>query len=337
MVLEKARGRYVSLDVLKTIAAFMVCYQHACGTGILSGYILAAARIAVPLFVMITGFFYEDTRSNGHEKKQLIKFLKIAVEMFAMYFLVDIAFNVVSGNLKGYLFRYVDLSLWLKFVVFNTPLTAGHSWYMWAMIYVLLFFFWLPSINRNKLFRIVFITLPLILVPLFSKYSLFFCQNQIPADLYRNSIVPVIAYFLIGIVIRENSDKIISLPFRSRLAIAVVALVGLIIERTVLLEIQGSDYKSGSYFMTAFLAIAFFIVFLDLGRVQKGNLLAEFGKKYSLNFYIIHQVFVKIETKIFDVNTVWQYAGVLFVATAGIIAVIIWDCVKNKMFNKVRL
>lgn len=84
------KQRYASLDILKTVAAFMVCYQHSCGSGTLSGYLLAVSRIAVPLFVMITAFFYQDTCKNRHEGKQILRFIKIALEMFVIYFIVDL-------------------------------------------------------------------------------------------------------------------------------------------------------------------------------------------------------------------------------------------------------
>lgn len=326
--------RYSSLDILKTIAAFMVCYQHACGTGILYGYFLAVARIAVPLFIMITGYFYQDTCNHRHERSQIVKFLKIAIQMFVIYFCVDFLFNGVTGNLKTYLLSYLDSKLWCRFLIFNTPLTAGHSWYMWAMIYVLTLFLLVPGIKNNKIFRTVFTLMPLAAVPLLSKYYFFFSETPFPADFYRNSIIPVLSYFIIGIMIRKNNECILKFSLPLRLGAVCISLLGLILERAILLNVQRMDFKSGSYFFTAILAVAVFVLFLDLGKVDYNALLAVFGRKYSLNFYIIHQIFVKVETKLFDVNTAWQFVGVAFVTVITVLVIVSCDKIKTKMIKE---
>lgn len=65
---DKIKPRSNSIDVLKGIAALLVCYQHAYGTYGISDYILAISRIAVPLFVMITGFFYYSSMAGATRK-----------------------------------------------------------------------------------------------------------------------------------------------------------------------------------------------------------------------------------------------------------------------------
>lgn len=326
--------RYVSLDILKAIAAFMVCYQHACGTGILSGYFLAVARIAVPLFIMVTGYFYEDTCNHRHERRQIVRFLQIAIQMFVIYFCIDFLFNGVTGNLKTYLLSYLDSKLWCRFLIFNTPLTAGHSWYMWAMIYVLILFLIVPGIKDNKIFRTVFTVIPLVAVPLLSKYYVFFNETSCPADLYRNSVVPVLSYFILGIMIRKNYEHILKFSLLLRLSAASISLLGLIVERAILLNVQRMDFKSGSYFFTAILAVAVFVLFLDLGKVDYNSLLAVFGRKYSLSFYMLHQIFVKIETKLFDVDTAWQFVGVAFVTVITVLVIVSWDKIKSQMIKE---
>ena len=69
------KNRINSLDSLKAIAAFLVCYQHACGTGFLANSLLSIAKIAVPLFIMITGYMYKDTVAVKREKNQIKRLL----------------------------------------------------------------------------------------------------------------------------------------------------------------------------------------------------------------------------------------------------------------------
>ncbi|MFV8815028.1 acyltransferase family protein [Aerococcus urinaeequi] len=52
--------RYSSLDGMKTIAAFLVICIHIPFPGEVGQIITAIARIAVPFFFMVSGFFASD-------------------------------------------------------------------------------------------------------------------------------------------------------------------------------------------------------------------------------------------------------------------------------------
>ena len=100
--------RVYSLDALKAVAAFMVCYQHACGTGYFSEYILLICKVAVPVFILITGFMYRDTVQHGNVKKQIVKFFVIAVEMELFWFLADSVYHFLKHDISAYLSRFIN-------------------------------------------------------------------------------------------------------------------------------------------------------------------------------------------------------------------------------------
>lgn len=79
-----AVDRNPSIDFIKGIAALMVCYQHSCGEEGVAGYLLAIARSAVPLFIMITGYLYPDTLIRGKQKEQIVRFLRISIQIVAL-------------------------------------------------------------------------------------------------------------------------------------------------------------------------------------------------------------------------------------------------------------
>ena len=62
------KQRNLKIDQLKCLSAFLVIYVHCSPTGTIGENISAIARIAVPIFFIITGYFYEF--SNQREKKQ---------------------------------------------------------------------------------------------------------------------------------------------------------------------------------------------------------------------------------------------------------------------------
>lgn len=53
-------NRRKGIDILKCLCAFLVVCIHAPFPGIIGEYFIALARIAVPTFFMISGYFFED-------------------------------------------------------------------------------------------------------------------------------------------------------------------------------------------------------------------------------------------------------------------------------------
>ena len=72
-------NRNYGLDLLKAICAFMVVSIHSPFPGLLGDIFIPLARIAVPIFFMITGYYYSHTKEHKKEKKQIIKLLKLCV------------------------------------------------------------------------------------------------------------------------------------------------------------------------------------------------------------------------------------------------------------------
>ena len=58
--------------------------------------------------------------------------------------------------------------------------------------------------------------------------------------------------------------------------------------------------------------------------------IATFGRKYSLIFYIIHPLFSRIEYKIFDMNSLQQYLGYIFVVLGSLTFSILYVTMKEK-------
>ena len=67
----KTEGRYGGLDILKSICAFLIVNIHAPFPGEAGAYFLSLTRMAVPVFFMITGFFYDNVRSRGRVNAQI--------------------------------------------------------------------------------------------------------------------------------------------------------------------------------------------------------------------------------------------------------------------------
>ncbi len=327
--------RLYSFDALKTLAACMVVFQHACGYGFISEYILAIVRIAVPLFMMITGYFYIDTASRGNEKKQIVKFTRIAVEMCLFYFAVAICWNLISGNISAYLKEYLKLSSWVNFLVFNDPIPADLSWYMWAMIYVLLLMYVFPDIYKNKIIRRTLIFVCTAASLILGKYSILFFDREFLTIYTRNAWTIGIPSFLLGVEIKEYSERIRKIERRKLILFVVGFIILNIVERTVLIHCNINASRD-IYICTTLLAVAVFDLFLSFSNMTQDNGMVKFGIKYSLALYVIHSFFVKFEVRIFDMNSYQQVFGIIFVFVVSSLSAVFGVNIKDKLIRGLR-
>ena len=63
--------RYDGFDILKCLAALSIICIHAPFAGEFGKYVTAVARFGVPVFLMITGYFFSSTINNNREFKQI--------------------------------------------------------------------------------------------------------------------------------------------------------------------------------------------------------------------------------------------------------------------------
>ena len=65
-----------SIDNLKAICTFLIVCIHVPFPGEIGAYFITLTRIAVPIFFMITGFFYLDIIFYHKEVKQIKKIFR---------------------------------------------------------------------------------------------------------------------------------------------------------------------------------------------------------------------------------------------------------------------
>ena len=74
------QSRADNIDILKVICAFLIVCIHVPFPGRVGAYFTSLTRIAVPIFFMITGYFYSDTVARHKEKQQIKKIFCLVVE-----------------------------------------------------------------------------------------------------------------------------------------------------------------------------------------------------------------------------------------------------------------
>ena len=203
--------RNTGLDFLKFICSFLIICIHAPYPKTTGVIMTSLSRIAVPVFFMITGYFYGMVKESGGKIRQIKKIAKLLVGANALYFFYGWFKNIINGKeIMGFLSSLFNLKSMFKFVVLNESPISFHLWYLCAIVYVLIIvYFFEKKWKREKLYP--FIPVLLLTDLVLGKYSRLILGIELPFILVRNFLCVGLPYFLIGDILSMNKTKIKSL------------------------------------------------------------------------------------------------------------------------------
>ena len=284
------QSRADNIDILKALCAFLIVCIHVPFPGKVGAYFTTLTRVAVPVFFMITGYFYSDTVARHKEKHQIKKIGGLIIEANIIFFIWNITLSILKGDsIVTYVQSIFTGKNMLEFVVLNKSPLAGHLWYLGAILYVLIIAFLVDKFNCREI--LYYLTSALLIADLvLGKYSLLIFHREFPYILVRNFLCVGIPYFCIGDLIRE---KRCSEKWNKKLlqVLIVIFAITSLAERFILVN-AGLNATRDHYISTTFLAICLFVYTLKSDWNNKG--LTVIGRKYSTWLYIVHPIFITV-------------------------------------------
>ena len=311
------RKRLDGLDFLKFICCFMVICLHIPFTRAVSGIITPLSRIAVPIFFMITGYFYSATSETKKEKKQLLKIARIFFWANTLYLIYSCSVNLIKGESVAKDFTLINFC---KFIFLNESPFGGHLWYLGAILYVLIIiYFFEKRYSRDKLYFLIPFLLLFDLV--FGKYSLLFIRKEIPFIFVRNFLFVGLPYFLIGDIIFKRRITIA----RKHLLILICIFASTTLIERYLLNTFNLNVTRDHYISTSFLAVFTFMLACHYGNNPHSKIYKKccsIGANLSLDIYIIHPIIISalaIIVQLIDSQTI----NTLYVHTAPFVVFVV--------------
>lgn len=284
--------RYYGLDFLKAIAAFMVVSLHCPFPGIIGEYFNAIARIGVPIFFLISGFFAYKENINENVQSKLKK--KILHHLL-IFLLVELAYIIIYAIRNG-ISDFVSNFFTFDFLVANFKF-GGHLWFMRALIYIEVGLYFFPKLLRSK--KIVYL-LPVVWLSdvLFIKYSNILFGWSIPQP-YNEFLTKYLGcaflFYFTGMAIRRNWTAIknwLGCSFILILLLWICVLIANLAEFHIL-NAYSVNQMPANYISTLFLSILSFLIALKWNGDNKLYLLiSSVGKKHSMYIYYWHPLIV---------------------------------------------
>lgn len=248
--------------------------------------LIPICRVAVPVFFIITGYFfgYEiDKDKKIKIRNKMVRIAKLSLFAFGLYLI----FSFLTCILKPEKFiDYLEVTYWTEMIIFgNVP--AVHLWYLIALLQSLGFIYICCNFKKTK-WLYWLIPIGLLLNLLFGSYNFI-----IPDDIFsnnlllsRNALTVGMPCILIGMLIRRVEPN---LPSQRRIVvITITGLIGLYIE-TIILEKVFPPKMGDIILLTIPVATTVFIYFLRLDLSKSSSYrIASWGRAYSLDIYIWH-------------------------------------------------
>jgi len=178
--------RTSSFDSVKAVAAYLVIFLHWETENLSGRFIHLLASMAVPLFFMISGYFFLKLKEKKKVVGQLVKLFRLTLFAYFFYFLLFWYRNHGVSALSD----WFSLDRFAFYVVICDTRLGFHLWYLNSIIFVLSVVY-LFSIKFNV--RILYYLLPILLA-----IPWFVVIKGLPYEYARNIFIPGVSFFLLG-------------------------------------------------------------------------------------------------------------------------------------------
>lgn len=320
------------------IAAFFVVMIHNTGSFMYSD-INCLYRFAVPVFFIISGYFYcvPKEKKKARIKKIFILTMVTNIAFFLFYMVVSLK----DAGIVNYLAKTFTIENTLKFVFLNASPFSEHLWFLSALLYCMIIDYFLSEfLTKRKKLCIVLIVALLLCDLIFGKYSLLLFNTEFDIVYLRNFIFVGIPYFYIGKLFNSVDVNKIRINNISLMLLMVLFCATTMLEKHTLMYFN-LDATREQFLSTTLFSIAIFMLVLKNPLENTGRLLgyiAYSGRKYSLAIYVIHPVLIFAGNFVVKhlgttLNTVYSFVSGLVLFFASWVIAIVYYRLKDKIYK----
>ena len=205
-------SKKINIDIWRFIVSFLIVAIHISPfTKISPGFdfffTIILGRIAVPLFLMITGYYILDRALK--DKQVLVDYTKKILKIYLLCILLYLPINIYMGSFKN-----IDIITILKDFFING--TLYHLWYFPALIVgVWITYYLVKKLGRKKT---LIATILLYIIGVFGdSYYGITIMNQITKNIYelifnifdytRNGLFYVPIFICLGHIVKTDTRK----------------------------------------------------------------------------------------------------------------------------------
>lgn len=271
--------RVSSLDVMKCFAAFCVVWIHFGNE-----WLNPIVRCAVPIFFVITGYYYPVMVEKKIFWKHIRKLLMMMLCASTLYGLYDLQYQIRHDSFNDWLSNVFSLRIIVEKIVYDCDLFGPHLWYFYAVLYDLVIFYFADKWNLTRYLRYV---VPFLLLCFF--IGNFAHRGSRVVEL-RNFLFFGLPCMMIGRLVREKKDSVFCfLGKKQYLWVYTLTFLFLIVIEVIVCHKLFEDTGDREMFVfTLPLVLPYFYWALYHPKFGERSFWAIIGRKYSAYIYIFH-------------------------------------------------
>lgn len=336
------RKSFDGADILKFIMSFLVVATH---TEFLSGALFPITRLAVPVFFVLSSYFFY-TKANKLSKKESVIYFKSwsahLLKMYTFWFVLLLPLTVYIGNYHRLSFLSAIFKL-LRSLLFSS--TFQSSWFLSALLIGNAIVFFLSYKKVRNVFLVILGVCAFTLALISSNYTFLIRDSETLYNLYRsfkdifslacrNFIVSII-YIVIGKILSETDITKLSVRLCSLLSFFSVLL--LISESAALKHYEIKVYYDDCLLFLPLCTV--FITSLALNSKIKFKH-AHTLRKMSTIVYCLHMPVFMVVGKLMKIAEIPDYKNILVFTLTLLISYlgcfVIFKLQKTKLLNFLR-
>ena len=249
----------------------------------------SVGTLGVCLFAAISGYacFGDDHSMPAKILRRLKKALIITVSTIVFYTVFSFFIMRSTGELSRWKSVFSNPVSYMRMLVFGDFdfMYASFIWYMVALIYCYVIFYFLIRYNLKKLIIFLF---PLMMA---IRITVFFYIQSAGANWHisSNFLVAILPLMMLGYVIAEKKDKLIQIPTSVLISGSAISAVEMFV--TVCVKFNGFNISN----LFTILCISFvFVLGIKKPEWQVIKIVSRLGREDSLCIYLIHTMIILI-------------------------------------------
>ena len=273
-------------------------------------YVQIFSNFAVPAFYILCGFFVlcpDEKRRSRKIKRALKKSFKFFALLFVTYTLINVAYLLlIEANWIPVMLRK---RTWFEFLALNIwPLVfpMGNSiWFIQSLFYAYIFFYFADKIKLLRFYLPLLILFYLIMIFTGEFAALAGFPHLGYLFIPGGAITRAIPYMLLGMLIRQNADRVLTLRLPLYIVFFVIGMVLAVLE-VFLLSYFHILVSYGHFIGFGIMAVSLCCIALSYTK-RKDNFINMHGRRYARRIYALCQPVSFFVTQILGIAIVPKY------------------------------
>lgn len=270
------RKKNPAIELVRGICSVLVVFIHCPFPGVAGQYITGFSRMAVPFFLLVSGYFACRGDAISYAWKKIVETLRLAGVLTLVYGAVNTLRSIVlTGSVIGWILPYCNWTSVLELLLLNRANFI--SWIMWYLISLVYVYGIYAVASKTRTMKLLYGLTPLLLMAnlVVSEYL------GMPWYYAGNFLLTSLPFFCVGHFLRY-------VKLEERKCPTWLPPVGVIVGMVLTAAEIHRDPRAYCYVGTIIAAVCVFIWCVQGADKKLPKTIARFSSDYSVLIFALH-------------------------------------------------